>query len=202
MKLLRACTAAVASAALLAGVGAALTTPAHAAAVSRFDDGSFEYPTAPVNAFATYSAGQALGPWQVTGGTVDLIGKGYWGAAEGDQSVDLNGASAGTVSQTFTTVPGTTYTVSYALAGNVSPAHLSILKTGRALIDGQDFQNFSFDTTGKSPTNMGYVNRQFTFVANGTTTTLAFASTMAGAWGAVIDDVRVRANCCSCSTSC
>ncbi|MEU5975512.1 choice-of-anchor C family protein [Streptomyces sp. NPDC047315] len=200
MKLLRACTAAVASAVLFAGVGAALTTPAHAAAVSRFDDGSFEYPKAPANSFTTYSTGQAIGPWQVTGGTVDLIGAGFWQAAEGDQSVDLNGTSAGTVSQTFTTVPGTTYTVSYALAGNTAAG--PALKTGRALVDGQNFQDFSFDITGKSTTNMGYVNRQFTFVATGTTSTLAFASTIGGAWGPVIDDVRVRANCCSCSTSC
>ncbi|MFF2847333.1 choice-of-anchor C family protein [Streptomyces sp. NPDC058001] len=205
MKVLRTCTAAIASAALLAGVSTVLTSPANAAAAaSRFDDGSFEYPKAPANAFLTYTAGQAVGPWEVAGGSVDLIGKGFWQAAEGDQSIDLNGTAAGTVSQTFTTTPGATYTVSYALAGNPGPGQPSnlALKTGKALIDGQDFQDFSFNITGKTPANMGYVTRQFTFVATGATSTLTFVSTITGPWGPVLDNVQVRPHCCSCSTGC
>jgi len=43
---------------------------------------------------------------------------------------------------------------------------------------------------------MGYVTRQFTFVANNSTTTLAFASTtLNSANGPVIDDVRVHPYC-------
>ncbi|WP_326594645.1 DUF642 domain-containing protein [Streptomyces brevispora] len=42
---------------------------------------------------------------------------GSWRAAEGDQSVDLSGVAAGAVSHTLTTVPGTKYTMTYALAG-------------------------------------------------------------------------------------
>lgn len=195
---------------LAAGAGSAAAAPARtggdadtasaaAPLVSRFDDGSFEYPRAPRNSFATYTAGQAIGPWTV-GGSVDLIGQGYWQAAEGDQSVDLNGANAGSVSQTFTTVPGQTYTVTYALAGNPgAPA----VKTGRALVDGQVFQDFSFNVTGKTVTSMGWIRRQFTFVAGGATTTLAFASTTPGsAAGPALDDVTVIACASSCSCSC
>lgn len=132
-----------------------------------------------------------MGSWYVSGGAVDLIGAGTWQAAEGDQSIDLN--ARGAVSQTFTTNVGTTYTVTYSLAGN--PYDLPALKTGEALIDGQRFQEFSFDVTGKTYGNMGYVRRQFTFVATGTTTTLTFAGTMSAtaANGAVIDDVCVEA---------
>jgi len=75
-------------------------------------------PSAPAGAFSTFTTGQSIGPWTVTAGSVDLIGPGFWAAADGDQSLDLDGTSAGTVSQTFATTPGTTYTVSYALAGN------------------------------------------------------------------------------------
>ncbi|MFB7666323.1 choice-of-anchor C family protein [Kitasatospora sp. NPDC056138] len=179
---------------LLAGVGAT----ASAQTVSRFDDGSFENPRAAANSFTELSAGQAIGPWRVTAGTVDLIGAGFWQAAEGDQSVDLNGAGPGAVAQTFTTVPGATYTVTYALAGN--PGGGAAVRTGRALIDGQDFQDFSFDTTGKSFTNMGYVNRQFTFRATNSATTVAFASTTAaGPYGPVVDDVRIE-RCAPCPT--
>ncbi|URM92754.1 choice-of-anchor C family protein [Streptomyces sp. MRC013] len=187
--------AAVATAGLLAtGTVVALAAPA-AAAASRFDDGSFEYPAAPANSFATLSAGQSIGPWKVASGAVDLIGAGFWQAAEGGQSVDLNATQAGTVTQDFTTTAGRKYTVTYSLAAN--PEGGPAVKTGRVLIDGQNFQDFSFDSTGKTRAKMGYVTRQVTFIANGPTTTLGFASTMAGAYGPVVDDVRVD-SCCNC----
>ncbi|MFI5617866.1 choice-of-anchor C family protein [Streptomyces sp. NPDC051567] len=189
--------AAVTAGLLAAGSVVVMATPS-AAAVSRFDDGSFEYPTAPANAFTTLAAGQSIGPWKVVSGSVDLIGAGFWQAAEGNQSVDLNGNQTGAVSQTFSTIVGRTYTVTYALASN--PAGAPTVKTGRVLVDGQNFQDFSFDSTGKTFTAMGYVQRQVTFVANAPTTTLGFVSTQPGAYGPVIDDVRVTAGSpCSCT---
>ncbi len=104
--------------------------------------------------------------------------------------MDLNGSNAGTVTQSFTTVPGTTYSVTYSLAGN--PAGAPALKTGRALVDGQNFQDFSFDVTGRTFAAMGYVGRQFTFVAQGASTTLGFTSTVGGAYGPVVDNVQVK----------
>ncbi len=79
---------------------------------------------------------------------MDLIGAGFWAAADGDQSVDLDGVVAGAVSQTFATKPGTTYTVTYSLAGNVHAGPTT--KTGEVLVNGQDVQDFSFDTTGRT----------------------------------------------------
>ncbi|CAL9586271.1 choice-of-anchor C family protein [Streptomyces albus] len=194
MVAIRAYVTTVAAAGLLAlAPGAALAAP------TALDDGSFEYPVAPANSFNALKAGQTIGPWSVDSGSVDHIGKGFWQAADGDQSVDLNGGGPGKVSQTIRTTAGKTYTVSYALAGN--PEGNQGLRTGRVLVDGQNFQDFSFDTTGKTRANMGYVGRQVTFVATGATTTLSFASTSAtGAYGPVIDDVRVKSGCCSCST--
>ncbi|MCG3039251.1 choice-of-anchor C family protein [Streptomyces fenghuangensis] len=197
--------AAAIAACLLAGTGTAVAAPSHSPgrtgqgsestiAVSRFDGGSFEYPAVGANTFRTIGSGQPVGPWRVTSGAVDLIGAGFWQAAEGDQSVDLNATTAGTVAQTFTTTPGRTYTVTYSLAGNPE-GNPSLPRTGRALVDGQNFQDFSFDVTGRTRADMGYVTRQFTFVANNDTTTLAFASTVGGAYGPVIDDVRVH-SCC------
>ncbi|MEU5104542.1 MULTISPECIES: choice-of-anchor C family protein [unclassified Streptomyces] len=157
-----------------------------------------EYPTAPANAFTTLSSGQSIGPWKVTRGAVDLIGAGFWQAAEGNQSVDLNATEPGTVAQTFRTTAGQRYTVTYSLAAN--PASGPAVKTGSVLIDGQNFQDFSFNSTGKSFANMGYVTHEVTFVANGTTTTLGFTSTVAGSYGPVIDDVQVEP-CCQCGCS-
>ncbi|MFE7191474.1 choice-of-anchor C family protein [Kitasatospora sp. NPDC057595] len=184
---------------LVAGATAA-AVPAQGAdghrALSRFDDGSFETPKAPANNFVELNAGQTIGPWTVIAGSADLTGAGFWQVAEGDQAVDLNGNTTGTIAQSFTTVPGTLYSVTYALAGN--PAGGNPVRTGRALIDGQNFQDFSFDVTGKTKAAMGYVGRQFSFVAQNTTTTLSFASTVAGAFGPVIDNVQVK-ECKPCS---
>ncbi|MET8627408.1 choice-of-anchor C family protein [Kitasatospora sp. NPDC004669] len=184
----------IAALALFVAAGTALAAPAQAAGghrtLSHFDDGSFESPKAPANSFIEPVAGQSIGPWTVTSGNVDLIGAGFWQAAEGDQSVDLNGSGPGAIAQTFTTVPGTTYSVTYALAGN--PEGGVPLRTGQVLIDGQDFQDFSFDVTGKTKTAMGYVGHQFSFVAQNSATTLTFQSTVAGVYGPVLDNVQVK----------
>ncbi|MEU3600920.1 DUF642 domain-containing protein [Streptomyces sp. NPDC006798] len=163
---------------------------------ARFHDGSFECPTAPAGFFTPYFPGRLIGPWQVTDGAVGLIGAGTRQAAEGDQSVDLNGIGA--VSQTFTTTPGATCTITY------NPLDAPALKTGKVLVDGQNFQDFSVGVTGKTCAAMGYVRRQPTFVATNPTTTLAFASTTGATApnGAVIDGVRVEGGtpCSSCAT--
>lgn len=162
-------------------------------------DGGFETPVvAPPGAdHQTFTDGQNLGPWLVStpvgqtpgSGEVDLTNNLDFQPYEGKQSLDLNGLAPGAVSQTFETTRNTAYTVTYALAGNVDgpPA----IKTGDVRIDGQLFQKFSFDTTGKTKTNMGWVKHALTFVATGPSTTLTFESTTPADFGPVIDDVNV-----------
>ncbi|MFL6110856.1 MAG: choice-of-anchor C family protein [Catenulispora sp.] len=196
-----AAAALTALAATLATAGAAHATAAPAPqprAVSVppvFSDGSFETPTAPAKSFTTRTVGQTIGPWTVTKGSVDHIGAGYWAAAEGDQSVDLNGGQEGGVAQTFATTPGTRYRVTYSVAGNTAggPA----VKTGRVLVNGDAAQSFSFDSTGKTTIDMGYSAETFEFSAAVPQTTLTFDSTTAGsAYGPVLDAVTVTAECC------
>ncbi|MER5295583.1 choice-of-anchor C family protein [Streptomyces pharetrae] len=170
---------------------------ATAAPAPDFGDGGFEQPITPANGFLVMPAGDSIGPWQVTTGAVDLVHDGFWQAAEGRQSIDLNtrNAAPGTLAQTFPTIPGDPYTVTYSLAGN--PDGPSALKTGQALIDGEAVQDFAFDVTGKSRTHMGYQMQKFAFVAKNTTTTLSFTSTTAGTrLGPVIDNVQVST--CGC----
>lgn len=52
---------------LLAGAGTAVADSAHGAGTA----------AVPANTFQTFTAGKSIGPWQVTSGTVDLIGVGY-----------------------------------------------------------------------------------------------------------------------------
>ncbi|MFI2620307.1 choice-of-anchor C family protein [Streptomyces sp. NPDC018584] len=186
-------TGAASAAAPASDAPSGVTAPAAVVAV---DDGGFEYPAAPVNAFQSFQSGESIGPWSVSRGGVDLIGRGYWQAADGGQSVDLNRLSPGTVSQTFATTRNRTYTVTYALAGNVNGA--PSVKTGRVLVDGAEEQRFSFDTTGKSHASMGWSTQRFAFVATGENTTLTFSSTTPGANGPAIDKVKIH----SCKWGC
>jgi choice-of-anchor C domain-containing protein len=177
--------AAVAVLGMTTAAGTASATP-----LNDFADGSFEWGAAQPGWFDRYFAPATMGGWSVTQGSVDLSGAGFWETADGDQSLDLDGAvERGGVAQTFHTVPLLTYRVTYALAGN--PASGPIVKTGKVLANGDVIQNFSFDITGKSLTNMGYVTRQTYFLATGHSATLEFRSTTGSGFGPVIDDVRV-----------
>ncbi|MEN3361689.1 MAG: hypothetical protein V7637_5671 [Mycobacteriales bacterium] len=169
-----------------------LTAPA-ANAAPAFSNGSFEVPVVPANTFRPVSAGQPLGAWTVTRGNVDHIGAGFWPAADGTQSIDLDGSIApnlaGAVAQTFSTLPLTTYIVKFALSGN--PASGPVVKTGTASVNGTVLRSFSFDVSGITGLNLEYRQVKFSFLSLGTQATLEFASTTGSGFGPVIDDVTV-----------
>ena len=94
-------------------------------------NGSFEAPSAG-GSFVGYGGGGNIGGWTVGGSGVDHIG-GFWQAADGVQSVDLNGSDAGSVFQDLVTIPGGEYSTRFALAGNpfgFEAKHLSVLWDG------------------------------------------------------------------------
>jgi choice-of-anchor C domain-containing protein len=119
----------------------------------------------------------------------------FWNASEGRNSVDLNGFNPGSVSQSFSTIPGVLYTVTFDLAGNPgNPQGVKTLDVSAA----SDLTHYSFSTSGKSGTNMGWTPQTFSFTATGATTTLMFKSTYVGnglfpdaAQGPAIDNVRI-----------
>ncbi|MFF9686791.1 DUF642 domain-containing protein [Streptomyces sp. NPDC014623] len=154
--------------------------------------GGFETPAVPAPPlFATYLGGQAAGPWAAGGHSVDLTSGRLWDAAEGSQSLDLNGSTSGSVSQTLPTHPLTSYVVSFGLAGN--PAWAPALKTGELRVDGVPVRTFSFDVTGHGFRNRGYARQTAVFSSlPKNSATLTFASTSPGPGGPVIDGVRVR----------
>jgi choice-of-anchor C domain-containing protein len=170
---------------------AGMVTAAPAQATNGFVDGSFEGGVAPDGYFARYFAPATMGGWTVTQGSVDLSGAGFWETADGNQSLDLDGAAEqGGVAQTFGTLPWLKYRVTYALAGN--PASGPVVKTGQVLVNGQVIQNFSFDITGKTLAYMGYVYKHVYFYATDPYTTLEFRSTTGSGYGPVIDAVHVQ----------
>jgi choice-of-anchor C domain-containing protein len=126
--------------------------------------------------------------WSVGAGSVDWIGT-YWPAPDGAMSIDMSGADAGTLSQTFETTIGNTYTVSFLLSGN--PAGLPSLKTLEVNATGGTVGLYTHDTTGTDLTTMVWAPQTYTFLATSATTTLSFVSTTAGAFGPAIDGVDV-----------
>lgn len=124
--------------------------------------------------------------WTVDAGSVDWIGS-YWPAPDGDMSIDLSGADAGTLSQTFATTIGNTYTVSFLLSGN--PAGPPEVKTLDVSATGGSSTSYTHDTAGTDLTSMVWTPETYEFLATSATTTLSFISTTSGAFGPAIDDV-------------
>ncbi|MBN8809172.1 MAG: choice-of-anchor C family protein [Sphingomonas sp.] len=173
---------------LLAAVAAVVLTSgtAHAAA---FTNGSFESGISP-GTFTTLNAGDSssITGWTVTSGSIDYIGS-YWQAGNGSRSLDMSGNGPGSIAQTFDTVAGATYQVTFLLAGNTDGSPTT--KTLNVWADGGRAAGYSFDTTGKSASSMGWTQFTYNFMAIGASTTLTFSSTTGTAYGAALDNVTV-----------
>ncbi len=157
------------------------------AALANLTNGSFELGTNP-GSYATLNPGSTnITGWTITG-QIDYIGT-YWQASDGSRSIDLSGGSAGSIEQVIGTNPGTTYFVSFDMAGNPddSPAIKQLLVEAVGI----DSQSFSFDTTGLTKSNMGWQSKQWSFIATSTTTTLKFTSLVSGAYGPALDNISV-----------
>jgi choice-of-anchor C domain-containing protein len=141
-------------------------------------NGSFEdgpEPDAAGPGFTPYEAGSpAIPGWSITRGSVDYIGP-YWQHADGRRSIDLNGNESGAIAQTFRTTKGATYRVTFSLAGN-NCGDGGGIKTLVVRAAGRE-QDFSFDATGRTYADMGWVVRTWEFTAEADETTLEFSST-------------------------
>jgi choice-of-anchor C domain-containing protein len=140
----------------------------------------------------TYSSGMA--GWTVDGGTVDITRNGtVWGpAADGNHALDINGWDSGAISQSFATTAGQAYTVSFAYsrnpAGAADPATAKVSAGG--VLVGISAAN---DGSYGSSFNMVWKPATFSFVATGSTATLALASTSGSSGGVFFDSVAVTA---------
>jgi choice-of-anchor C domain-containing protein len=175
-------------------LGMLLVAGASPAAAAPFTNGSFELGSVnPGSGWITLSSGSsAITGWEIFDGTIDYIGT-YWQAADGSRSVDLNGndGPAG-IRQTFDTIGGGTYQVSFALAANADGAPLT---KNVQVTSGGVSQLFTFTVPpGTSHANMGWVYHSLVFTAVTGSTTLSFLSDTAGAYyGPAIDNVSVTA---------
>jgi len=159
-----------------------------------FTNGSFEVGPDPGASFIILASGDtSVTGWETFGmGTTDLVGT-LWVNSDGVKGIDLDGTPGpGGIKQTFDTMIGTMYSVLFDLAGN--PAGAPTIKEVEVSAAGAS-SIYTFDVTGNSLASMGWVTKEFKFVATATTTTLAFQSLTKGGgdWGAALDNVRVSA---------
>ncbi|HVM58942.1 MAG TPA: choice-of-anchor C family protein [Candidatus Paceibacterota bacterium] len=188
---------------------AALLVPAVSSAAGAISNGSFETGTAP-GAYLELYAGNIsdIADWTVDSGSVDYVGS-YWLASDGANSIDLNGTTTGSVSQTFATSVGTTYDVTFDLSGNPDsrpvgdPFYSPSVKDVQVSATGGSPADYTFDTSamGNSLGNMMWQAKTYSFTATAANTTLTFASQIPGAFGPAIDNVSVTAQTPACSGS-
>jgi len=171
----------------LAGLAIAATT----ARANLLVNGSFEQGP---GGFTSLNPGStAITGWVVTRGQIDyIVNPPGWVAADGAKSLDLNGSPGiGGIEQIFATVSNQQYSVSFAMSANPTTARISSMGVQAA----SQSASFTFDSTGHSDTNMGWVADNWTFTALGTTTTLEFFSTdtLNANIGPALDNVSVDA---------
>lgn len=137
-----------------------------------FEDGPEPDPFGP--GFTNLPTGSTdIRGWTVTRGSVDYIGP-YWQPAEGRRSVDLNGNEPGAIAQTLRTKPGQKYRVSFRLAANCFVGAGPMFRIEVSAAGART--EFTFDATGRTYEDMGWITRSWEFTAIGAETTLEFAS--------------------------
>jgi choice-of-anchor C domain-containing protein len=143
--------------------------------------------------FETYYAGQQFLGWTVGGHSIDIVAEGFWEAASGVQSVDLTGSGLGSISQDIPTVPGQSYELSFAFAGNPAWSDRDpLLVTMEFLWHGTVVDSLSFNTAGHTGTSMGWSYYDYQLTAATDLTRLTFGSLTASSnRGPAIDDVKL-----------
>ena len=143
----------------------------------------------------TFGAGFSTLPgWTVDFGSVDVTtnASGWSPAAEGQNSLDINGWEAGQISQSFADKAGATYTVffdySRNAAGAPDPATADVTAGGQTVHVSSPNDPSQFGTVGA----MLWKTDSFTFVGTGHDS-ITLAATVPGNGGVFFDDIRVSA---------
>ncbi len=140
--------------------------------------------------------------WTVTSGSVDYIGT-YWKAPTGTtRSLDMSGNDAGSISQTFSTLPGRSYEVTFDLSGN--PDGTRGTKTLEVVAGNSSAKDYYFNTETKNNTegNMMWETNTYDFTAASDSTTLTFTSLTYTAYGPALGNVKLsQPECTQVTTS-
>jgi choice-of-anchor C domain-containing protein len=160
--------------------------PAVGLAQAVLNNRSFETGTAPGAAANLPPGSTAIEGWTVVDGNISYVGN-KWQHAQGERSVAL--LCGGGISQTLKTEHDQKYEIRFNMAGD--PTATPALKTV-VVSFGDETHNFTFDTSGKSLTDMGWASRSWVFRATADTTVLKFSSPKAACSVPAIDSVRIE----------
>jgi choice-of-anchor C domain-containing protein len=167
--------------------------PTWAGPVDIVIDGSFEYPQVNPGGWIGFGipygrdTTNIMGAWTVSWGTVDL-GNQAWQAADGFQSVDMNGNQPGSIYQDLHTEPGQQYVLSFSLSGCMGDfRHIAVFWGG------EEVASLEFDATNNTLENMNWPTKTFYVTAPGSSTRLEFTGRDREASGAYLDNVSVCA---------
>lgn len=145
--------------------------------------------------FQYYYAGDpSITGWVITGNSVDVLKSTRWTPHEGNQSVDLTGVTAGGLYQDVATTVGQLYRLSFWIAGNPEFPNAGggpFIKQAKLSWGAAAVTTLSFDVTGKTDLNPGWVKYSFDLTATGPTTRLQFQSLTSGFSGVMLDDLNL-----------
>jgi choice-of-anchor C domain-containing protein len=157
--------------------------------------GSFELPGHTGPMFVTPGTGSnAITGWTVNSGDVDWVKQSVWNASQGIYSIDLNGdQKAGKISTVIPTTAGTTYRVTFDIAGFLYPGSLTNPKrieveAGEVLMDFSLTATQSYNFSTPLPLAVNWETRGFDFVASGPSSTLSFKSLLPSDGSAMLLD--------------
>jgi subtilisin-like proprotein convertase family protein/N-acetylneuraminic acid mutarotase len=130
------------------------------------------------------------GGWHLTSGSIDLLANGYHGstAYEGNQYIDLNGSTPGTISTNITTIPGQSYRLDFAYARN--PDGISSIPTANVSADGSLLGTIVASGVS-SWASLNWQTMSYVFTATNSSTLLTFESTTPGSSGVLLDAVNL-----------
>ncbi len=171
--------------------------------------GSFENPGYSGTTFQTYQAGStAISGWTVNTVNIDWVKDSIWNAADGHYSIDMNGtnlpngtpSSPGGIQTVIPTTAGSTYRVSFAVAGFVTAGNTSNPKTMNVIADGVT-RSFSLTTSNTYvapltlPLTVAWSTLSFDFTASGISSVVSFLSTVSNGDGSamLLDNVAIEA---------
>lgn len=189
------------SVAIVVVAGGAMVFGASGARANLILDPGFESPVITFNWYENYGTyngdsqygGASFDPnWVITSNNVDIVSSltagGNAPAIEGTQYLDLVGrGTTGGVQQTFATVIGASYQLSFAYGNNpwstnTASASVTVYDTsGNILLD---YVTHNTSTT----TNLDWLSYSNTFIATSATTTLSFATTVGSNSGGILLD--------------
>ena len=144
--------------------------------------GSFEIPGHTGPLFVTPAAGSnAITGWTVNSGSIDWVKQSVWNSSQGLYSIDLNGDNAGKISTVIPTTAGTTYRVTFDIAGFIYPNSTADPKRMETEAGGVTTEFSltslpSYNFSASLPLTVNWQTRNFEFIATSTSSTISFKS--------------------------